>query len=303
MEKKISLQATRDNVRTDVFIAENSDFTRSYVKKLCDCSKIIVDGQAVKANKALKQGQSIEIYVPEQEQLDIKPENIDIDIIYQDNDVAIINKQQGMTVHAGNGTNGSTLVNALLYHLDNLSGINGVIRPGIVHRIDKNTSGLLVVAKNDKAHLALAKQLENKTCKRVYVALLEGELKKDSGIVQTFIGRSLSDRTKMAVVDSGRLAITEYKVLQRYQGYTLCQFSLKTGRTHQIRVHAKHIGHPIVGDNEYGFKNQKFKLNGQLLHAKMLEFVHPSTGKTVRFSAQIPDYFEKILSKLKNKIN
>ena len=183
--------------------------------------------------------------------------------------------------------------------MDNLSGINGVIRPGIVHRIDKNTSGLLVVAKNDTAHVALAKQLEDKTCKRVYVALLEGVLKEDSGTISTFIGRNPKDRTKMAVVSNGRDAVTNFKVLKRYSNYTLCEFSLKTGRTHQIRVHAKHVGHPIVGDKEYGYKNQKFNLNGQLLHAKKLEFVHPSTNKKVSFECEMPDYFTKILNTLK----
>ena len=191
------------------------------------------------------------------------------------------------------------MVNALLYHLDNLSGINGVIRPGIVHRIDKNTSGLLVVAKNDAAHLSLAKQLENKTCNLIYFALLEGVLKADSGRISTFIGRNPKDRTKMAVVPNGRDAITDFKVLHRYENYTLCRFSLKTGRTHQIRVHAKHIGHPIVGDKEYGYKNQKFKLNGQLLHAAELEFLHPTTNEKVKFTAPLPDYFEKVLNTIK----
>jgi 23S rRNA pseudouridine1911/1915/1917 synthase len=219
--------------------------------------------------------------------------------VYQDSDLAIIDKPQGLTVHAGNGTNGSTLVNALLFHLDNLSGINGVIRPGIVHRIDKNTSGLLVVAKNDNAHVSLAKQIETKTCKRLYYALLEGVLKNDSGVIETNIGRNPKDRTKMAVVSNGRNAVTEYKVIKRFSNYTLCEFSLKTGRTHQIRVHSKHIGHPVVGDKEYGFKNQKFKLEGQLLHAHQLSFVHPTTGEQVTFESPIPEYFEKILKSIK----
>ena len=206
-----------------------------------------------------------------------------------------------MTVHAGNGTNDDTLVNALLFHLDSLSGINGEIRPGIVHRIDKNTSGLLVVAKNDRAHVKLSKQLEDKTCCRVYVALLEGNLKSDEGRVETYIGRDSKDRTKMAVTKFGRKAITDYKVIKRFDGYTLCEFSLLTGRTHQIRVHAKHLGHPVVGDPEYGYKNQKFKLNGQLLHAKKLEFIHPKTDKKVSFSAEIPYYFSNVLDKLKPK--
>ena len=285
--------------RVDVILAENTEISRSRIKSLADANLLIVNGVSSKANKKCKFGDVIELSVLEDKTIDLTPQNIDIDIIYQDADVAVINKPQGLTVHAGNGTEGDTLVNALLYHLDNLSGINGVIRPGIVHRIDKNTSGLLVVAKNDNAHVKLAKQLEDKTCKRIYVALLEGSLKQDKGTINTFIGRDKNNRTKMAVCDDGKLAITDYTVIKRYEGYTLCEFSLKTGRTHQIRVHAKHIKHPVVGDVEYGYKNQKFKLNGQLLHAKRLEFNHPTTGELVSFSAPIPDYFEKVLNSIK----
>lgn len=299
--KTITLQSTINKIRVDVFLSEQLEFTRSRIKKLCDDGNVFVNGKVDKANKVLKCGDQVVVNVPDNKSLDVVPEDIPLAIIYQDNDVAVINKPQGMTVHAGNGTNGSTLVNALLYHLDNLSGINGVIRPGIVHRIDKNTSGLLVVAKNDDAHLKLAKQLENKTCKRTYFALLEGVLKEDSGTISTFIGRNPKDRTKMAVLSSGREAITDFKVVERYENYTYCKFSLRTGRTHQIRVHAKHIGHPIVGDKEYGYKNQKFKLDGQLLHAAELEFVHPSTDKKVKFSCELPEYFKKILKILSVK--
>lgn len=301
MEKKI-FPITNENVgvRVDVFLSGKTGLTRSHVKKICDNGGLTVNGKIQKSNYKLKANDIIELDVCDSEKLDLTPENIPIDIVYQDKDVAVINKPQGMTVHAGNGTNGKTLVNALLYHLDSLSGINGVIRPGIVHRIDKNTSGLLVVAKNDKAHVSLAKQLENKTCRRIYVALLEGIVKTDDGVIDTCIGRDTANRTKMAVVKSGRRAITEYKVIERYEkGYTLCRFSLKTGRTHQIRVHCKYMGHPIVGDAEYGYKNCKFNLNGQLLHAERLEFVHPSTGKLVSFYAPVPDYFENILNKIK----
>ena len=286
--------------RVDVFLAKSLELTRSHIKKLCDNGNVSVNGNVCKSNRVLKLGDDVSVTLPEVKNLDISPENIPLEIIYQDNDVAVINKPQGMTVHAGNGTNGSTLVNALLYHLDNLSGINGIVRPGIVHRIDKNTSGLLVVAKNNVAHLSLAKQLEEKTCKRVYFALLEGNVKDDNGRIATFIGRNPKDRTKMAVLTSGRDAVTDYKVLERFNGYSLCEFSLHTGRTHQIRVHAKHIGHPVVGDMEYGFKNQKFKLNGQLLHAGKLSFVHPTTNQKVTFECPLPDYFEKVLKKLRN---
>ena len=285
--------------RADVFLAEKLNVTRSRIKKLCDEGYLLVDGKITKSNKIIKVGETIELTFPENKNLDLEPENIPLDIVYQDDDLAVINKPQGMTVHAGNGTSGSTLVNALLYHLDNLSGINGVIRPGIVHRIDKNTSGLLVVAKNDFAHLALAKQLEDKTCSRIYVALLEGVVKEDKGRITTFIGRNPKDRTKMAVLAEGREAITDFRVIKRFESYTLCEFSLKTGRTHQIRVHAKHIGHPIVGDKEYGYKNQKFKLEGQLLHATELKFIHPTKNKKVCFDAPLPEYFEKVLKSIR----
>ena len=300
MKKEIIVQLNnQQNQRIDLFLSENTDLTRSHIKKLCDDGLVILNNVQVKANRLVKDGDKIILNLPENVNLDLVPENIPLDIVYQDDSLAVINKPQGLVVHAGNGTNGSTLVNALLYHLDNLSGINGVIRPGIVHRLDKNTSGLLVVAKNDQAHLRLSKQLEDKTCRRIYIALLEGKLKDDKGIVDTFIDRSPKDRKKMVVSNSGRRAITEYEVIKRYENYTLCRFSLKTGRTHQIRVHAKYLGHPVVGDIEYGYKNQKFKLNGQLLHAETLEFIHPVTGKRVSFSAPIPDYFTKILKIIK----
>lgn len=293
-----------DGVRADVFLAEKSGLSRSYIKTLCDEGRFFVGGKVCKGNYKLKCGEEAVLDIPETENLDLAPVDIPLDIIYQDKDLAVINKPQGLTVHAGNGTKGEpTLVNALLYHLDNLSGINGINRPGIVHRIDKNTSGLLVVAKNDKAHLSLSRQLEDKTCRRVYVALLYGVVKDDSGRIETYIDRDPKNRTKMAVASSGRKAITEYRVIERFSEYTLCEFSLKTGRTHQIRVHAKYMGHPVVGDKEYGYKNCKFNLEGQLLHAKYLEFVHPTTGEKVSFSAPIPDYFEKVLKSLRNKNN
>lgn len=284
--------------RLDVFLSEKLDKTRSAVKKLVDDGEITVGGNKVKAGRVLKIGEEISVSIPDPVKLDLEAENIPLDIIYQDKDIAIINKPQGMTVHAGNGTHGSTLVNALLYHLDSLSGINGVIRPGIVHRIDKDTSGLLVVAKNDAAHLSLSEQIKNKTCHRIYLALLEGTVKQNDGIIDTFIGRSDKNRTMMAVKDSGRRAVTHFKVLKRYKEFTFAEFRLETGRTHQIRVHCKYIGHPIVGDPVYGYEKQKFKLNGQLLHAWKLELTHPSTGERMSFEAPLPDYFQAVLQKL-----
>lgn len=296
MENKIIIADKSE--RLDVFLSEKLDKTRSAVKKLVDDGEISVGGNKVKAGRTLKIGEEIFVNIPDPVKLDLEAENIPLDIIYQDKDIAIINKPQGMTVHAGNGTHGSTLVNALLYHLDSLSGINGVIRPGIVHRIDKDTSGLLVVAKNDAAHLSLSEQIKNKTCHRIYLALLEGTVKQNDGIIDTFIGRSDKNRTMMAVKDSGRRAVTHFKVLKRYKEFTFAEFRLETGRTHQIRVHCKYIGHPIVGDPVYGYEKQKFKLNGQLLHAWKLELTHPSTGERMSFEAPLPDYFQAVLQKL-----
>ena len=298
METKTIIAETGGE-RVDSFLAEELPYTRSKIKKLIDDGLISVNDKIVKAKYLVKVGDVICVTEKDLEPLDLEPVNAPIDIVYQDDDLAVINKPQGLTVHAGNGVKGYTLVNLLLYHLDNLSGINGVIRPGIVHRIDKDTSGLLVVAKNDTAHLSLASQIAEKTCKRTYVALLEGVVKQDEGIIETYIGRSDQNRTMMAVKNSGRIAITNFKVLKRYENYTYCEFNLQTGRTHQIRVHSKHIGHPIVGDPVYGYKNQKFNLNGQLLHATRLEFTHPITNKRMVFTAPLPNYFEAVLNKLK----
>lgn len=286
--------------RLDVFLSSNTDLTRSHVKKLIEENCCKINGKVQKVNYKVKLNDVVEFTIPDVKDVEIKAnDEIELDIIYQDDDIAVINKQQGLTVHAGNGTGDETLVNALIAKLDSLSGINGELRPGIVHRIDKNTSGLLVVAKNDKAHVSLASQIEKKECKRIYIALLEGVVKEDEGRIETFIGRDSKDRTKMAVTKFGRTAITDFKVIERFKNHTLCEFSLLTGRTHQIRVHSKYIGHPIVGDLEYGYKNQKFKLNGQLLHAKKLILTHPTSCDILTFEAPIPQYFEKILSNLK----
>ena len=300
MDKRI-FTADGADVRADVFVCEKlSGKTRSAVKKLFEGGLVSINGKIAKPSQTVSVGDEIEVVLPEAVEYSAKPEDIPIDIIYQDEDIAVVNKPQGMTVHLGNGNVNGTLVNALLYRLDSLSGINGVIRPGIVHRIDKDTSGLLVVAKNDRAHLSLSAQLAEKTCRRTYLALLEGNLKTDEGTVTTYIGRSPENRVKMAVVppDKGKLAITDYSVETRYKGFTLCRFDLKTGRTHQIRVHAKYLGHPVVGDAVYGIKKQKFKLNGQLLHAFRLTFTHPSSGKEMTFEAPLPDYFTSVLNKL-----
>lgn len=301
--KTEKITARANFTRADIFLSNNLEgYTRSSVKKLFENGLVSINGNpAKKPSMPITEGDEIEVTLPDAVEYAAKPEDIPIEIVYEDADLAVVNKPQGMTVHMGNGNVEGTLVNALLYKLDSLSGINGVIRPGIVHRIDKDTSGLLVVAKNDAAHLSLSKQIEEKTCKRTYLALLEGNLKEDNGTVTTYIGRDPADRIKMAVVppEKGKLAITDFTVLKRYkEGFTLCRFDLRTGRTHQIRVHAKHLSHPVVGDPVYGVKKQKFKLNGQLLHAWRLQLTHPKTGKEMTFEAPLPDYFVAVLNKL-----
>lgn len=300
---KTEILTARDKyARADVFLSENLEgVTRSSAKKLFERGNVLINGKTGKPSQQILVDDTVKVTLPDAVEYSAKPEDIPIEIVYEDGDIAVINKPQGMTVHAGNGNTEGTLVNALLFRLDSLSGINGVIRPGIVHRIDKDTSGLLVVAKNDRAHLSLSKQIEEKFCRRTYLALLEGILKDDSGTVTTYIGRHPQDRVKMAVVppEKGKLAITDFTVLERYsQGYTLCRFELHTGRTHQIRVHARHLGHPVVGDTVYGIKKQKFDLNGQLLHAWRLQLSHPTTGKVMCFEAPLPKYFTEVLKKL-----
>ena len=285
-------------LRVDVFVSEKISLTRSAVKKLAEEGHLFASNRPVKAGYVLKAGEEVTIEIPDPVPIAAKPEDIPLDIVYEDEDIAVINKPQGMTVHAGSGNYEGTLVNALLFRLDKLSGINGELRPGIVHRIDKDTSGLLVVAKNDMAHLSLSKQIQEKTCHREYLALLEGVLKEDSGKVITNIGRDPKDRLKMAVLPAGRgrLAETDWEAAERFARNTLVKFTLHTGRTHQIRVHAKYLGHPVVGDPVYGYKKQRFELNGQLLHAFRLTLTHPRTGERMTFSAPLPDYFERILT-------
>ena len=289
--------------RLDAFLAENTNLTRSHIQKVMAEGGVAVDGKVVtKASASVKEDAQIVVTLPDEIPLDIPAQNIPLDIVYQDEHLAVINKPQGMTVHPANNVYTNTLVNALLYHVTDLSGINGVLRPGIVHRLDKDTSGLLVVAKNDVAHVQLQKQIQSKACKRIYLALLEGVLKTDHGIVDAPIGRCPSDRKKMDVVADGRSAQTQYTVVEQFKTHTLVQFELKTGRTHQIRVHAaKCLHHPVVGDKTYGYKTQTFHLDGQLLHAQTLSFTHPHTGEQMTFSAPLPDYFQRVLTTLRNK--
>lgn len=289
-----------NNTRLDVFIAGAADdLSRAHALKLIEAGFAEVNGQLeLKGKRIVKEGDEIVLKIPEPQPTELKAENIPLDIVYQDEWLAVINKQQGLTVHPANNVFSGTLVNALLWHLKDLSGINGDLRPGIVHRLDKDTSGLMVVAKNDAAHTELSRQIAAKECRRIYWALLEGVLKEDSGRVDKPIGRSPKDRKLMALRPDGRSAVTLYRVLERFEQNTLAEFELKTGRTHQIRVHAKYLGHPVVGDKAYGYKNQRFKLDGQLLHAKRLEFKHPHTGEVMSFESELPDYFKKVLNLL-----
>ena len=302
MEKVEIFNVEKEDVgkRLDVFLQEKfPTFSRSYFKNLIDSGDVLVDEKEVKSGEKLKIGKSVKVRFKEPEKISTEAEDVDFEIVYEDDDILVINKPQGLVVHPCSSTKHGTLVNGLLYRVKNLSGINGKLRPGIVHRLDKETSGLLVVAKNDKAHISLAEQIKNKTCKRNYLAILEGNLKDDEGEIETKIGRDKKDRKKMAVVENGRVAITNYKVLERFKNACLVEFSLKTGRTHQIRVHAKFLNHPIIGDKVYG-KEVK-GLNGQLLHACKLTFMHPSTHKEVLFEVKPPKYFEEYLEKLRRE--
>lgn len=292
----LTVQIEEEGLRIDTYLANSlSDFSRSKLKNMILSGDITLNGEIPKPSKVLSEGDEIVVRLQEPIYADILAEDIDFEIVYEDKDFAIINKPQGLIVHPTSSIRNGTLVNGLMKRLDNLSGINGVLRPGIVHRIDKDTSGLLVVAKNDFAHNDLSRQIQEKSCKRSYLALNEGDLKNDSGRIETYIGRNPKDRKSMAVVRDGKLAITDYTVEKRYGIATLTRFDLLTGRTHQIRVHSKYIGNPIIGDKVYGYVKQKFKLDGQLLHAEKLVLTHPTTHETMEFHAKLPEYFESVL--------
>ncbi len=248
----------------------------------------------------MKAGDEIIVALPEPQPLDVQPENIPLDIIYEDEDVVVVNKARGMVVHPAAGNYSGTLVNALLYHCKNLSGINGVIRPGIVHRLDKDTSGIMICAKNDAAHVSLSEQIQSKTAQRTYLAVVRGNLKNDSGVIETQIARDKDDRKKMAVVkEGGRNAVTEYEVVERFGKFTIVKCKLKTGRTHQIRVHMEYIGYPLVGDPKYSPMKSPFAINGQALHSLTLAFDHPRTGERMEFEAALPEDLQKIVTRLR----
>ncbi|MGG5358471.1 MULTISPECIES: RluA family pseudouridine synthase [unclassified Enterococcus] len=283
-----------DKVLTEIF----SEHSRSQIQQWIKEEAVFVNGNVVKSNYKVKKGDQIRIEIPEAETLDVVAEDLPLEIVYEDQDVAVINKPQGMVVHPSAGHAHGTLVNALMYHIKDLSTINGVIRPGIVHRIDKDTSGLLMVAKNDHAHEALAKQLKDKTSLRRYVALVHGEISHEKGEINAPIGRSKVNRKMQSVREDGKPAVTHFTVLERFEGFTLVELQLETGRTHQIRVHMQYIGYPLACDPVYGPK-KTLKGHGQFLHAKMLGFTHPTTQQQMVFEAPLPEIFEKTLDKLR----
>lgn len=291
--------------RLDQYLSEcEPELTRSYLQKLIRDGSVLLEGRPAKAGVKLSQGMKIELTLPEAKELEILPEDLPLDILYEDRDVILVNKPKGMVVHPSAGHHTGTLVNALLFHCQGeLSGINGILRPGIVHRIDRDTTGVLIACKNDRAHNALAGQLKEHTITRRYRALVCGNLKEDEGTVDAPIGRHPVERKKMAVVRSGgKQAVTHYRVLERFGAYTYIECRLETGRTHQIRVHMASIGHPLLGDEVYGRGKNPFHLEGQTLHAMVLGFVHPSTGEYMEFEAPLPEYFEELLRKLRRTV-
>lgn len=302
---EIKVPEAAGNVRIDQFLSTLTDpeISRSYAGKLIKEDRIQINGKKCKASSKVQAGDCILIDMPEPVSLDVVAEDIPLDIVYEDSDFLIINKPKGMVVHPAAGHFQGTLVNAVMNHCGSeLSTINGVMRPGIVHRIDKNTTGLLVVCKNDKAHKSLAEQLKVHSITRKYAAIVCGNIKSDEGVVDAPLGRSKKDRKKQAIDQvNGRDAVTHYRVLERFGDYTLVECVLETGRTHQIRVHMSSIGHPVLGDDVYGPKKCPFTLEGQCLHAKTLGFIHPGTEEYVEFDSEYPEYFKKLLEKLRNK--
>ena len=291
--------------RLDIFISEANSVTRSAAQRLIENELVTVNDHPAAKNYRLRPGDEVETELPEPVPLDAEPQDIPLDVVYEDADLLVVNKPKGMVVHPAPGNPDGTLVNALLWHIRDLSGINGVMRPGIVHRIDKDTSGLLIVAKNDAAHLALAEQIKAHSFEREYQAIVVGTPRDECGIVDAPIGRNPRDRKKMAVVPNGRPARTHYRLLDRFDGFSHLSLTLETGRTHQIRVHMAHIGHPVMGDEVYGANRTRFEkqtarlISGQCLHAKRIGFVHPTTGEFLRFDSELPEYFTELLRLLR----
>lgn len=300
--KKYRVIKEEEFTRIDKFLNEKEkDLSRSRIQQLISDNHVFVNGKVVKANYKVKELDDIVIEAVADQELEAKPEEMDLDIVYEDSDVIVLNKPKGIVVHPAPGALSNTLVNGLLFHCKDLSGINGVLRPGIVHRIDKDTTGLLIVAKNDKAHLSLSEQLQSKSVSRKYYALVHGVIEHEFGTIDAPIGRDVNDRQKMAVTSTNsKDAMTHFQVIERFRDYTLVECRLETGRTHQIRVHMQYIKHPVVGDEKYSFK-KTMKVNGQLLHAHELRFIHPSTEEEIVVNAPLPQIFEDVLNELREK--
>lgn len=297
----VTAEAEDAGTRADVFLAAKLGVSRSNMQKLLEDGRVKRGEKIIKANYKVRAGEMFVVDIPEPEPIEAVPENIPLDIIYEDDDVAVLNKARGMVVHPAPGNYTGTLVNALLYHCSNLSGINSAIRPGIVHRLDKDTSGIMIVAKNDAAHISLSQQIQSKNAVRTYLAVVRGNIKTDCGTIETQIARDKTDRKKMAVVkEGGRDAITDYEVLERFGKYTLVRCKLRTGRTHQIRVHMEYLGYPLVGDPKYSPMKTPFGIKGQALHSHTLEFTHPRTGERMKFEAPLPEDMHKIITRLHN---
>lgn len=299
MQAEIEVIIKEETGRVDKVLNDRlKDYSRSQIQQWIKEQHVFIDGQAIKANYKVSTGDVIMIYLPEPEELELIPEDLGLEIVYEDQDVAVVYKPQGMVVHPSAGHPTGTLVNGLLYQIKDLSTINDVIRPGIVHRIDKDTSGLLMIAKNDHAHESLAKQLKDKSSLRKYIALVHGEIPHDKGRIEAPIGRSKVNRKMQDIIEDGKPAVTHFEVLERFNNFTLIELQLETGRTHQIRVHMKYIGYPVAGDPLYGPK-KTLKGNGQFLHAKLLGFVHPTTGENMVFEAPLPKIFQETLQQLR----
>ena len=299
--KKLVVNNENVGIRLDAYIAENmNNLSRTMVKKLVEDGNVSVNGKTQKVSYKVQENDEIEVNVPEAKELDIQAEDIPVEVVYEDKDIIVVNKPKGLVVHPANGNWDGTLVNAIMAICkDSLSGIGGEIRPGIVHRLDKDTSGLLIIAKNDEAHLNMSNQIKDRQVKKFYYALVRGVVPENEATINMPIGRSTKDRKKMAVTKNGKEAVTHFKVLERFNKYTLLEVKIDTGRTHQIRVHLSEIGHPVVGDEVYSNGKNEFGIKGQLLHAKSLDFKHPITGKTMHLEAELPEEFENVLKQLR----
>ena len=301
--KKIIVQNNEKGGRLDSYITKKlNDLSRANIQRLIEDGNILVNRAKQKISYKVNSGDKIEITIPEPKKIDLKPQDIKVEIVYEDNDIIVVNKPKGLVVHPAVGNPDGTLVNAIMNICkDSLSGIGGEVRPGIVHRLDKDTTGLLIVAKNDKAHINLSEQIKNREVKKIYIALVRGNIPENEATINMPIGRSTKDRKKMAVVKNGKEAVTHFKVIDRFKNYTLLEIKIDTGRTHQIRVHMAEIGYPVVGDMVYSNGKNEFGVEGQMLHAKSLDFKHPITGKNMHLEAELPKYFKDIIDKLKQE--